>query len=66
MSSHKEFIDFDRLGDSRTLHQDNGVSGTNRGVINPGQTQGRSGVNSYFRRNELALMRYHWQVIWLS
>ncbi|XP_057955577.1 DNA polymerase epsilon catalytic subunit A-like [Malania oleifera] len=35
------------------------------GLINHKQAQGRTGVNSYFQRHELALTHCHWQIIQL-
>ncbi|XP_023756876.1 DNA polymerase epsilon catalytic subunit A [Lactuca sativa] len=45
--------------------QRNGVTEIRSGVSNKKQAQGRTGVNSYFERHELALTRSHWQIIQL-
>lgn len=44
--------------------QRNGVAEIHSGVSDKRQAQGRTGVNSYFERHELALTRSHWQVIY--
>ncbi|KAI7983738.1 DNA polymerase epsilon catalytic subunit A [Camellia lanceoleosa] len=54
-----------RLGNSKTLNQANGDFGMLDGIINQKQTRGKTGVNSYFERHELALTRCHWQIIQL-
>ncbi|KAK9279688.1 hypothetical protein L1049_013368 [Liquidambar formosana] len=54
-----------RLGNSRTSQHDNSVSELPGSMINHGQAQSRTGVTSYFRRHELALIRCHWQIIQL-
>nr|KAJ0201048.1 hypothetical protein LSAT_V11C600314360 [Lactuca sativa] len=45
--------------------QRNGVAEIHSGVSDKRQAQGRTGVNSYFERHELALTRSHWQIIQL-
>lgn len=53
-------IQFDRLNDARSAHHaNNELLGGGR---NKKGTQGKIGVNSYFRRHEEALTRCHWQV----
>ncbi|KAA8544223.1 hypothetical protein F0562_022235 [Nyssa sinensis] len=54
-----------RLGNLKTLSQINGVSKMPPTVINHKHSRGRTGVNSYFERPELALTRCHWQIIQL-
>ncbi|XP_058215283.1 DNA polymerase epsilon catalytic subunit A-like isoform X2 [Rhododendron vialii] len=51
-----------RLGDLKALNQTNGAFGM-PGKTNPKQTQRKTGVNSYFERQELALIRSHWQIV---
>ncbi|KAL6341762.1 hypothetical protein AAG906_038006 [Vitis piasezkii] len=55
-----------RMDNSKTSNQANGVSELPGGVINHKQAQGRTGVNSYFRRHELALTHSYWQIIQLA
>ncbi|WJZ89858.1 hypothetical protein VitviT2T_009046 [Vitis vinifera] len=55
-----------RMDNSKTSNQTNGVSELPGGVINHKQAQGRTGVNSYFRRHELALTHSYWQIIQLA
>lgn len=45
--------------------QRNGVAEIHSGVSDKRQAQGRTGVNSYFERHELALTRSHWQVMYI-
>lgn len=54
---------FGRMDNSKASNQTNGVPELPGGVINHKQAQGRTGVNSYFRRHELALTHSYWQVI---
>ena len=54
---------FGRTNNSNPSNQAKGVSELAGGVISHKQAKGRTGVNSYFRRNELALTHSHWQVI---
>ncbi|XP_065634458.1 DNA polymerase epsilon catalytic subunit A [Quercus suber] len=54
-----------RLGNSRTPHHGKGVLEVLGDVTNRKDTQGRSGVSSYFKRHEVTLTRYHWQIIQL-
>ncbi|XP_068311422.1 DNA polymerase epsilon catalytic subunit A-like [Pyrus communis] len=52
-----------RLNDARSAHHDNNeLLGGGR---NKKGTQGKIGVNSYFRRHEEALTRCHWQILQL-
>ncbi|KAE9461327.1 hypothetical protein C3L33_06754, partial [Rhododendron williamsianum] len=51
-----------RLGDLKALNQTNGDFGM-PGKTNQKQTQRKTGVNSYFERQELALIRSHWQIV---
>ncbi|KAJ9554747.1 hypothetical protein OSB04_009361 [Centaurea solstitialis] len=44
---------------------DNGVAEIPSTVASKRKAQGRTGVNSYFERHELALTRSHWQIIQL-
>ncbi|KAK7845202.1 dna polymerase epsilon catalytic subunit a [Quercus suber] len=55
----------DILGNSRTPHHGKGVLEVLGDVTNRKDTQGRSGVSSYFKRHEVTLTRYHWQIIQL-
>ncbi|XP_077235840.1 DNA polymerase epsilon catalytic subunit A-like [Tasmannia lanceolata] len=54
-----------RLGDFKSLHQSVGMSQLTDAVISHKQNQGRNGVSSLFRRQELTLVRSHWQIIQL-
>ncbi|KAF7120543.1 hypothetical protein RHSIM_Rhsim13G0107600 [Rhododendron simsii] len=51
-----------RLGDLKALNQTNGAFAM-PGKTNQKQTQRKTGVNSYFERQELALIRSHWQIV---
>ncbi|XP_075636199.1 DNA polymerase epsilon catalytic subunit A-like [Castanea sativa] len=54
-----------RLSNSRTPHRGKGVLEVLGDVTNRKDTQGRSGVSSYFKRHEVSLTRCHWQIIQL-
>lgn len=54
------------MDNSKASNQTNGVPELPGGVINHKQAQGRTGVNSYFRRHELALTHSYWQIIQLA
>lgn len=54
---------FGRTDNSKTSNQAKGVSELLGGVISHKHGQGRTGVNSYFQKHELALTHSHWQVI---
>lgn len=59
LTLRKIVVQFDRLNNARSVHHaNNEVLGGGRNHKEP---QGK-GVNSYFRRNEEALTRCHWQV----
>ncbi|XP_024985920.1 DNA polymerase epsilon catalytic subunit A-like isoform X2 [Cynara cardunculus var. scolymus] len=51
--------------DNLDINHRNGVAGIPSSVASKRQAQGRTGVNSYFERHELALTRNHWQIIQL-
>ncbi|KAL5974610.1 DNA polymerase epsilon catalytic subunit A [Asimina triloba] len=51
-----------RLGDLRMSHQSAGATGFPSSVVNQ-KDQSRNGVNSFFRRQDLSLVRSHWQII---
>ncbi|XP_022862888.1 DNA polymerase epsilon catalytic subunit A-like [Olea europaea var. sylvestris] len=52
-----------RLDNSSTFNLMNGVADKRSSFVNHKQPQGKTGVNSYFERHDLALMRSHWQII---
>ncbi|KAK6936184.1 DNA polymerase epsilon, catalytic subunit A, C-terminal [Dillenia turbinata] len=52
-----------RLISSKTMHMAAGVSRPSGGLISSKQADGKTGVNSYFKRPELALTRCYWQII---
>ncbi|CAI9778339.1 unnamed protein product [Fraxinus pennsylvanica] len=54
-----------RLDNSSTFNLMNGVADKRSSIVNHKQPQGKTGVNSYFERHDLALMRSHWQIIQL-
>ncbi|XP_030957704.1 DNA polymerase epsilon catalytic subunit A-like isoform X2 [Quercus lobata] len=54
-----------RLSNSRTPRRGKGVLEVLGDVTNHKDTQGRSGVSSYFKRHEASLTRCHWQIIQL-
>ncbi|GAY59808.1 hypothetical protein CUMW_197330 [Citrus unshiu] len=54
-----------KLGSLRASHQANGVSESLGDMINHKEAQRRTGVGSYFRRQEIAMTRCHWQIIQL-
>ncbi|KAH9660041.1 DNA polymerase epsilon catalytic subunit A [Citrus sinensis] len=54
-----------KLGSLRASHQANGVSESLGDMINHKEAQRRTGVGSYFRRQETAMTRCHWQIIQL-
>ncbi|XP_050281236.1 DNA polymerase epsilon catalytic subunit A-like isoform X3 [Quercus robur] len=54
-----------RLSNSRTPRRGKGLLEVLGDVTNHKDTQGRSGVSSYFKRHEASLTRCHWQIIQL-
>ncbi|KAJ8568462.1 hypothetical protein K7X08_027995 [Anisodus acutangulus] len=54
-----------RLDTSRTVNHVNGSTELFHSLVNR-KRQGRTGVNSYFERPELALTRSHWQIVQLE
>ncbi|XP_009629449.1 DNA polymerase epsilon catalytic subunit A [Nicotiana tomentosiformis] len=54
-----------RLDTSRTVNHVNGSTELSHHMVNH-KHQGRTGVNSYFERHELALTRSHWQIVQLE
>lgn len=52
-----------RLDNAKDPHHTSNVAGPSV-EVNQKQTRGKPGVNSYFEKQELALTRSHWQVIW--
>ncbi|XP_052190980.1 DNA polymerase epsilon catalytic subunit A-like isoform X2 [Diospyros lotus] len=54
-----------RLDNLKTLKQSHGVFEMPDGKLNQKKTKGKTGVNSYFERHELALTRCPWQIIQL-
>ncbi|OIT28308.1 PREDICTED: DNA polymerase epsilon catalytic subunit A-like [Nicotiana attenuata] len=54
-----------RLDTSRTVNHVNGSTELSHHTVNH-KRQGRTGVNSYFERHELALTRSHWQIVQLE
>lgn len=59
----KNIIQSCRLGSLRSSHRASGVSESLGGLINHKDAQGRTGVSSYFKRQEIAMTRCHWQVL---
>ncbi|XP_060169809.1 DNA polymerase epsilon catalytic subunit A-like isoform X1 [Lycium barbarum] len=54
-----------RLDTSRTVNHVNGSTDLFHSLVNR-KRQGKTGVNSYFERHELALTRSHWQIVQLE
>ncbi|XP_055836278.1 DNA polymerase epsilon catalytic subunit A-like [Solanum dulcamara] len=54
-----------RLDTSRTVNHVNGSTDMFHSMVNR-KREGKSGVNSYFERHELALTRSHWQIVQLE
>ncbi|MCD7471233.1 DNA polymerase epsilon catalytic subunit A [Datura stramonium] len=54
-----------RLDTSRTVNHVSGSTDMFHSMVNH-KHQGRTGVNSYFERHELALTRNHWQIVQLE
>ncbi|XP_049379283.1 DNA polymerase epsilon catalytic subunit A-like isoform X1 [Solanum stenotomum] len=54
-----------RLDTSRTVNHVNGSTDMFHSMANR-KRQGKTGVNSYFERHELALTRNHWQIVQLE
>ena len=55
-----------RLGDAATRPNSKGIHKLLSQAENHKEPQGGTGVSSYFRRQEVALTRYHWQVMRFS
>ncbi|CAH9070869.1 unnamed protein product [Cuscuta europaea] len=55
-----------RLDNSKTLNNLKGGAVVPGGIANHRQSQGKTGVSSYFERHGLALTRCHWQIIQLT
>lgn len=54
------------MNNAKELNQTNDFAGVTGGVVIQRQARGKSGVNSYFERQELAITQCHWQVIWFQ
>ncbi|EXB53718.1 DNA polymerase epsilon catalytic subunit A [Morus notabilis] len=54
-----------RLGNATATNNANGLPKLLSQVANHKEAQGGTGVSSYFRRQEVALTRYHWQIVQL-
>lgn len=57
-----DVIVFVRLDTSSTVNHVNGSTDMFHSMANR-KRQGKTGVNSYFERHELAFTRNHWQVM---